>query len=215
MPSDSRTYYARRAGEYEQIYLKPERRAELARLRSIVARELAGHTVLEVACGTGYWTKALCRSAVRVVATDAVREVLEIARRKPLRAERVLFVQADAWHLPVVPGRFDGVFAGFWWSHLERTRVGEFLATLRDGVGRGVRCLVVDNLFVEGSSTPIERRDEAGNTYQLRRLADGSVHEVLKNFPSHIELGEAAAAVGDDVSVERLDYYWALTFTTR
>jgi hypothetical protein len=34
------------------------------------------------------------------------------------------------------------------------------------------------------SNTPISRRDADGNTYQRRTLDDGSVHEVLKNFPT-------------------------------
>ena len=38
----------------------------------------------------------------------------------------------------------------------------------------------VDNRYVAGSSTPISRRDEFGNTYQLRSLKDGTHYEVLK-----------------------------------
>jgi hypothetical protein len=41
----------------------------------------------------------------------------------------------------------------------------------------------LDNRFVPGSSTPIAESDAEGNTYQVRTLADGSTHRVLKNFP--------------------------------
>jgi hypothetical protein len=59
-----------------------------------------------------------------------------------------------------------------------------WLDTLHARLQPGARVVLLDNSFVQTSSTPISRRDEAGNTYQLRTLDDGSVHEVLKNFPT-------------------------------
>ena len=50
---DLRTYYGKRASEYEKIYDKPERQAELAWLRERIPRLFAGRDVLEIACGTG------------------------------------------------------------------------------------------------------------------------------------------------------------------
>ena len=79
-------YYARRAAEYDEIYAKPERRADLAQLRNVVTRHFAGRRVLEVACGTGYWTELLTRSAASVVATDVSTGVLDFARAKPALA---------------------------------------------------------------------------------------------------------------------------------
>ena len=49
-------YYSKRASEYEQIYEKPERQHELEWLRNRIPMLFRGKTVLEVACGTGYWT---------------------------------------------------------------------------------------------------------------------------------------------------------------
>ena len=46
-------YYARRAPEYENVYLKPERQQDIATLRALLQQLLAGHTLLELACGTG------------------------------------------------------------------------------------------------------------------------------------------------------------------
>jgi hypothetical protein len=58
---------------------------------------------------------------------------------------------------------------------------------------------MLDNSFVQTSSTPITRRDDAdGNTYQTARWTTAAVHEVLKNFPTPDEarplLGRAPAA---------------------
>jgi demethylmenaquinone methyltransferase/2-methoxy-6-polyprenyl-1,4-benzoquinol methylase len=70
----------------------------------------------------------------------------------------------------------------------------------------------MDNRFVAGSSTPINRRDAEGNTYQVRRLEDGSEHEVLKNFPTESEVREVLADRATGFSWTELPYYWFLTY---
>ena|SRR5579872_934456 len=89
-------YYAQRAQEYERIYEKPERQENLRTLRAFVERTFSGKHVLEVACGTGYWTAILSRSAASITAIDINETVLEIARTKPLDRQRVFFQHADA-----------------------------------------------------------------------------------------------------------------------
>ena len=63
-------YYARRANEYERIYQKPERQTDLASLRKLFRQALAKHDVLEIACGTGYWTQIIAETAKSITATD-------------------------------------------------------------------------------------------------------------------------------------------------
>jgi demethylmenaquinone methyltransferase/2-methoxy-6-polyprenyl-1,4-benzoquinol methylase len=70
----------------------------------------------------------------------------------------------------------------------------------------------MDNAYVEGSSTPISRVDDYGDTYQMRRLDDGSQHEVLKNFPSESALRATVDGMGLGVQVEFLQYYWILNY---
>ena len=199
-------YYRRRAGEYEAIYAKPERQADLARLRSLVPERLRGRRVLELACGTGYWTTLIAGTAARVVATDLAEEPMQIARRKVFPPRKVIFQKADAYSLPQALGRFDAAFAGFWWSHVPRRRIAEFLASLHARLEPGARVLLLDNRLVEGSSTPIDGWDAEGNSYQRRRLADGSETRILKNFPAEAELRKQFQ--GCSFSYETLDYYW-------
>jgi demethylmenaquinone methyltransferase/2-methoxy-6-polyprenyl-1,4-benzoquinol methylase len=66
----------------------------------------------------------------------------------------------------------------------------------------------MDNSFVEGSSTPISRTDEHGNTYQIRQLADGSRHEILKTFPRELDLRTSLGPWARDVEFVPLTYYW-------
>jgi demethylmenaquinone methyltransferase/2-methoxy-6-polyprenyl-1,4-benzoquinol methylase len=209
------TYYDRRAGEYEKIYEKPERQHELEWLRHRVPELLKDRHVLEVACGTGYWTQFITRTARRVEACDINESVLEIAREKPIPPSRVNFFKADAVSLEGVPSGCDAAFAGFWWSHVKKSQIAKFAANLGSKLEPGARVLILDNTYAEGSSTAVSRRDAEGNTYQMRRLANGEQHEVLKNFPTPQELIDAIGPVAAEAHLETLKYYWLMVATLK
>jgi demethylmenaquinone methyltransferase/2-methoxy-6-polyprenyl-1,4-benzoquinol methylase len=204
-------YYAERASEYERIYDKPERQADLQKLRCFVERTFAGAHVSEVACGTGYWTEILARSAASVVATDVNEEVLAIARSKRLD-QRVTFQREDAYALPPSSRSFTAGLSVFWWSHIPRAELHGFLRGFHRVLSPGARVVFIDNAYVEGSSTPISRADEHGDTYQIRRLEDGSAHEVRNNFPTEFELRAVVEHLAVEVRVEFLRYYWTLSY---
>ena len=70
----------------------------------------------------------------------------------------------------------------------------------------------LDNRYVEGSSTPVSRTDGGGNTYQTRKLDDGSSHEVLKNFPAEGELIQRASRHGWGANVDLFEHFWLLSW---
>ena len=205
-------YYAKRAREYEAIYEKAERQDELAWLRTRLPRLSRGRRVLEVACGTGYWTQFIAMEAAHVTACDINEPVLEIAREKPIPRDKVTFLKADAFALEGVPGGCDAAFAGFWWSHVKKAELGRFVGGLAKKLVPGSLVGVLDNRYVEGSSTPLSRRDAQGNTYQMRPLLTGEMHEVLKNFPTAGELREAVLPFASEAQLEEVTYYWLLVF---
>ncbi|HRD99553.1 MAG TPA: class I SAM-dependent methyltransferase [Rubrivivax sp.] len=207
-----RDYYARRAAYYERVYFKPERQADLRAMEAWLAGPFAGRHVLEVACGTGWWTPHGARDAAHWLATDLNPETLAVARSKLLPA-CVELAQVDAYSMAELGDRrFDAAFAGCWWSHVPLQRLPGWLQTLHGRLEPGAHVVFLDNSFVQTSSTPISRCDEAGNTYQNRTLDDGSQHEVLKNFP---EPAFAAAMLGPRArQVQWLDHvhYWVLSY---
>ena len=210
--TDLHAYYAQRAATYEEVYAKPERQADLAILHQRVPALLEGQRVLEIACGTGYWTADIAAGATHVLATDNNSAVIEVARAKGLPAEKVTFALADAFDLDAaLVTNVDACFAGFWWSHVGREKQVDFLDRLRSGLGKESRLVMLDNSYVEGSSTPIARTDAHGNTYQIRRLPDGERHEVLKNFPTDSTLRKRLGAHLKDIRIERLPHYWLLS----
>jgi SAM-dependent methyltransferase len=205
-------YYAKRASEYERIYAKPERQRDLAALKERIRRMLSGRRVLELACGTGYWTEVIAPVAREVTALDVNQEVLDIAHAKSYPPGRVQFMRADCYAPPDLGRRHDALFAGFWWSHVPLQRLDDFLAAGVAAVAPRALIAFLDNRFVEGSSTPVERRDAQGNAYQLRSLDDGSSYEVLKNFPSESELIKRTVKCGWGANVELYEHYWLLSY---
>jgi hypothetical protein len=209
---DMRDYYARRAAYYERVYFKPERQADLRAMEAWLP-PFAGRRVLEVACGTGWWTPHGARDArtgwpptstPRPWPWHAPRPLpacVELRDRRRLHAGRTA---GDR--------RFDAAFAGCWWSHVPLQRLPGWLDTLHARLQPGARVVLLDNSFVQTSSTPISRRDEAGNTYQHRTLDDGSVHEVLKNFPTP---AQAVRLLGPRARAHRWTewtHYWVLSY---
>jgi ubiquinone/menaquinone biosynthesis C-methylase UbiE len=205
-------YYARRAAEYEAIYLEPERQSDLALLKERVIELLEGHRTLEVACGTGYWTEVLAPVCPSIVATDSGLEVLEVARSKTYRNRHIRFEVADAYRLDDVEGEFTAGFAAFWWSHVPKERLESFLHGFHRKLLPGALVCFIDNRYVEGSSTAISHTDTRGNTYQDRVLKDGTAFRVVKNFPSREELESRVAAWSRAVDVMGLKYYWCLSY---
>ena len=72
---------------------------------------------------------------------------------------------------------------------------------------------MLDNSYVQTSSTPITRQDGDGNTYQLRTLDDGSTHEVLKNFPTPEQAIAALGSRARDAQWTAYTHYWVLSYT--
>lgn len=213
-PSETmRNYYAARAREYDQVYAKPERQRDLRAIEMWLPTVFGDAEVLEVACGTGYWTQFIAPRARGVLAIDASRETLDIARSRE-NVGNVRFVVGDAYALPVGPRTFRACFAGFWISHVPLSRLGAFLHELRRTLQPGAKVVLLDNRYVEGSSTPVSGEDAEGNTWQTRTLADGSTHRVLKNFPTEAGMRRALEGVAGDVRFHQWQFYWAVEYVS-
>ena len=87
---DMSSYYAQRAAYYERVYFKPERQADLRAMEAWLPTQFSGRRVLEVACGTGWWTLHGARDAAAWLATDLTPETMAVARSKAVPACVVL-----------------------------------------------------------------------------------------------------------------------------
>lgn len=205
-------YYAQRAPYYDAVYEQPERQEDIAFLRQHLADCLSGRNVLEIACGTGYWSQHIAPRCPHYTATDALEEPLSLARQRPGLAHAQCLV-ADAYALPESLGRFSGAFAGLWFSHVAIERRHEFFQSLHARLEPGARVLLLDNSERQCVDHPLVETDAHGNTYQQRPLRDGSRHRVLKNFPSDAELMALATAFSlRETRIQRLANFWLFDY---
>lgn len=207
MNTDLVKYYKDRAKEYERIYSKPERQEELLSSSNILQDLFKDKNVLEIACGTGYWTESIAKTAKSILATDINEEVLTIAKQKEYSPANVLFERMDIFEHTLTK-TYETIFAGFIWSHIKKQDMGSFIkAALSMTINNGT-LVVMDNNYVEGSSHPVTRTDEFGNTFQTRKLDDGTSHLVLKNFPTEKYFKEVMKEFASEIKFIDLKYFW-------
>lgn len=208
-------YYNERASEYEQIYFRDDdaRRKEIddevARVRDLAK----GKRILEIACGTGYWTQYLSQTAAHITAIDIAPLMIEEAKRKPLACP-VNFVQADLNHLPSSAGRFDLIALGFWFSHHPKQDYDSLFDSLTSHLEPGGRIWMIDNNPpAEGPRADYSHTDDDGNNYKKRFLSDGREFTIIKNYFSADSLKEI---LEPRFKLDRLTYgrhYWAVVFS--
>lgn len=207
-----KNYYAQRAATYEQIYAKPERLVDIQALRDFLEDNFFGKDVLEIACGTGFWTECIAVQAKSVHATDINQAMLDIAQKKLSCHKNITFELADVFDESLhFQKNFDTIFAGFLWSHVKRDEHAIVLENMRRLTGKGTSFVLIDNNYVEGESSPIARTDLDGNTYQIRQQEDGSRVEIVKNFPTDSFLRKKFAPYARDIRIQRSNYFWTLS----
>ena len=202
-------YYERRCCEYESIYSKPERQADLVELENWLLDEVRDQRVLELACGTGYWTRRMVKSARSLHATDGSQKLADMAKDLCTTGEVSAGV-CDAYNIPVNP-QINCIVAGFFYSHVPIRRQQPFLQNIRRSTVDNARLILFDNLYVEGSSTVISRTDTDGNSFQTRHLKSGEQEEVIKNFPTRDQLIRSLESVCNDIKVVNLQYFWMIS----
>lgn len=182
-------YYSKRAQQYEQIYHRddPVRQSEQNKIAEEIKETFCNRKVLEVACGTGFWTAFLSETAKTIVGIDNSNEVLEIARYKNYKCPTD-FQKCDAYNLPFPAYSFDGGMANFWFSHIPKERIRLFLNGFHRVLSNKAIVFMADNVFNEGIGGKLVRDKGEDNTYKIRVLESGEQYKVLKNYYSEEEI---------------------------
>ncbi|HYV95339.1 MAG TPA: class I SAM-dependent methyltransferase [Chitinophagales bacterium] len=210
---DVQEYYHRRASHYDSLYHREERKEALDEAAKILQQIFSGKEVLEIACGTGYWTKEISLTSKSIHATDINDAMLAIAYKRNYPKNNVTFERADFNSLN--PGhRFEALFGGFIWSHIPVEELDPFIQQMHNYVQHDGTVVFIDNNFVEGSNTPISHEDKSGNTYQLRTLPDGETFSIVKNFPDEKFIQRKLEGKAKPVNFIKLKYYWILNYKT-
>lgn len=205
-------YYRARAPEYEQIYYRdnPERRGELAAEAISLQRLVAGKTVLEFVCGTGYWTRVMSQRAQQITAVDLAPEMIAEAKEKSYGCP-VTFDQADMFEFSVEADSFDIVALGFWLSHQPKQEFGRLFETLCAPLKKsGLIWMIDNNPPAESDGNDSPQVDRFGNNYKKRYLSSGKEFLIIKNYFNPADL-KACLDPGFEIkSLKHNKYYWSV-----
>jgi len=198
---EQKRYYAERAPEYDDWWYRRGRYelepVALGRWRDDAAEAEAAlealaplGDVLELAAGTGIWTRKLIRLADRVVAVDANAETLA------LNTSDAELVQADVFELRLGE-RFELVFFSFWLSHVPEDRFDEFWKLVQAALAPEGRVFLVDSGAGDSAHTGT---DQAG-WEETRSLADGRTFRIVKRRWSPEELVDRVRPSGFELDL--------------
>ncbi|MGH2889589.1 MAG: class I SAM-dependent methyltransferase [Solirubrobacteraceae bacterium] len=216
--SEQLAYYRARAGEYDQWWLRQGRFdrgaeanarwfAETTELERVLARFNPHGEVLELACGTGLWTRRLADYAARVTAVDGAPEVLAINRAR-VADPMVHYVQADLFTWEPERSAYDACVFCFWLSHVPRERFAAFWEMVGSALRPDGRVLFFDSARTERSSAADHRLPDAGEDRMTRRLDDGREFEIVKRFYEPAALQAELAGLGWDADVRATDEFF-------
>jgi len=210
-------YYQARAGEYDEWFLRQGRYdrgaennrrwfAEIEILRRALKEFKPEGEILELACGTGIWTKELLAYSERITAVDSSPEVLEI-NRKRTDCDSIRYMQADIFRWK--PEReFDLVFFTFWLSHVPPELFESFWQLAAIALKPGGRVFFIDSAY-ETSSTAIDHQLEGEEqTVVRRKLNDGREFSVVKVFYKPAELEKKLAKLGWSFEIKSSGQYF-------
>jgi len=187
-------YYRKRAGEYDEWWFRTGRydhgpelnaawNADVSEVEQALRTFLdARHPprALELACGTGLFTRWVAPRVGRLLALDASPEVQEINRDR-VRADNVDYRLADlfAWQ---PTERYDFVFMSFWLSHVPFDRFDEFWSKIRTALNPGGCAYVIDSGWDMTSTAKNHTRPDRDAGVAERKLNDGSEYRIVKIF---------------------------------
>jgi demethylmenaquinone methyltransferase/2-methoxy-6-polyprenyl-1,4-benzoquinol methylase len=201
-------YYRKRAGEYDEWWFRTGRydhgealnaawHADVRAVEERLAQFLDAarpQRALELACGTGLFTRWLAPRVGRLLALDASPEVQAINRGR-VGAANVEYALTDlfAWE----PGAtYDFVFMSFWLSHVPDDRFDAFWATVRKALAPGGTAYVIDSGWDLTSTAKNHAQPDREGGIARRKLNDGSEYRIVKIFHDPEALAQRLARLG-------------------
>lgn len=193
--NDQIKYYRARAKEYDESISSA---FELFKAGKILLTNLGRFDqILELACGTGFWTETLLKMGGEVTATDAAPEMLAIARER-LGSEHITFQQADLFHWQPTQ-QYDLVFFANWLSHVPPNALDDFLQNVKRAVHPGGSIAIVDQHAPSEADSAIAKE----NIYAVRPLEDGRQFTIVKAFYDLADLEKKLSSLGFETTSEK------------
>jgi trans-aconitate methyltransferase len=197
-------YYRARAEEYDEWWFRTgrydrgeeQRRAwfgEVAQLEAALRDARPVGRVLELACGTGLWTRHLVETAESLTAVDASPEVARLNAER-VKSPRVRYVQADVFEWQP-DSLYDLVFFGFWLSHVPEHRFVDFWRMVWSALRPDGQAFFIDNLFGQEQTAANHKDIDRGGVVE-RKLNDGRTFNIVKIFYEPAALEKRLGGLG-------------------
>lgn len=214
--ADQIAYYRARANEYDEWWLRTNRYDHGAEATARWSQEVTeverkldeanlGNDVLELACGTGWWTQRLAHRAERLTCLDASPEVIAINRATiaaaGLPSPTYETVDLFTWQ----PTRhYDAVFFSFWLSHVPDALFDRFWSGVAKALKPDGHVFFIDSARVSASA--VAAAVPAG--IQRRELNDGRSFDIVKVFYNQQELQDRLQSLGWRCELGKTDNYF-------
>ncbi|HEX6003818.1 MAG TPA: class I SAM-dependent methyltransferase [Burkholderiales bacterium] len=203
-------YYRERANEYDQWWYRTGRYdrgeefnaawfADVGIVEAAVCATLESakpHNALELACGTGLFTRLLAPRVGALTAVDASPEVIGLNRAR-VASRNVRYLQADLFEW-TPDGHFDCVFMSFWLSHVPHGWFDAFWSMVRNALTPGGIAYVVDSALQPTSTARDHSVLDVQSALVTRKLNDGRQFRIVKVFYEPEVLNERLAGLGFD-----------------
>jgi 2-polyprenyl-3-methyl-5-hydroxy-6-metoxy-1,4-benzoquinol methylase len=186
-------YYRERATEYDQWFFRQGRYdrgeqhrqqwlAEISEVETALQAIKPAGDILELACGTGLWTRHLASWATHLTAVDAAPEVIALNQQRLSSTASIPidYIVADLFNWQPHQ-QFDVIFFGFWLSHVPREKFADFWQMVRAALKPQGRVFFVDSLLNQ-ASTAQNHLALHRQGYSERSLNDGRTYRVVKVF---------------------------------
>lgn len=216
-PEEQILYYQARAGEYDEWFYRlgrydrgPEMNERWFEEAARCMRELQTfepvERALELAAGTGIWTRELLKLADCITAIDASSEMLAINRAKLGSAATVSYEQANLFDWEPT-AQFDLVSFTFWLSHVPPDLVETFLSKVYRATKPGGRVWMVDSKRTPTGGA-MDQLVRNGDPYQDRKLNDGRTFRIVKVYYDCETLNDLFKQAGFTANVRETPTYF-------
>jgi len=204
-------YYNKSSKEYEQIYHRddPVMQSELAKIKNLLRNSFRNKSVLEIACGTGYWTEAVAQTAKNITAVDYSVEMIQLAKAKEIKATYII---DDAYSLKNVSDKFNAGLANYWFSHIPKIQINFFLNTFHKKLKTNSTIIMADNIYNAEFGGELIIKDNDENTYKNRTLKDGASYQIIKNYYNEQELNTIFRMYSSEIKIHFGKYYWWIKY---
>ena len=203
------SYYRTRAPEYDATSLEGQALdsgedhqwlgEQDEALRALTEFAPAGR-VLELAAGTGQWTRHLVRWANSITAVDASPEALAINRSR-VDDPSVSHIAADIFTWDTEE-RYDTVFFAFWLSHVPLSLFDNFWGRIASFLNPHGRVFFIDERVPGGWTRALYSEEDQDPGHVVSRTSGEHSFRIVKVFHQPEDLARALQRLDWEVEIE-------------